>query len=292
MISGGGAGHEPAHASYTGLGMLAASVSGDVFASPSAKQILDTIKFAAFISQTERNISSNSDRRNDAKDVLVIINNYTGDRLNFGLAIEKARVTYPHIQVESVVVADDVSLLRPASKASLVGPRGLAGNILVCKILGAFAASGRPLKTVKALGDVVVANLASIGVGLEHCHVPGRKRDAGIKQDALGEQECEIGLGLHNEPGVRRTELQSAEKIISEMLELILTSQDGDHSNGRNEGGEHMGFLGYGPGGSVDDVVLFVNNLGGISQLEMGAVLDETLIQLGKHPMPAVLHDY
>ena len=126
VISGGGAGHEPAHAGYTGRGLLSACVSGDVFASPSASQILTCIKLAVAVQKTT--------------DVLLVINNYTGDRLNFGLAAERAKAEIPGANIESVVVADDVSLL---SKPSLVGARGLAGNILVCKVLGAAAEADR-----------------------------------------------------------------------------------------------------------------------------------------------------
>lgn len=218
--------------------MLSASVSGDIFASPSAKQILAAIRFAAGAKP---------------RDVLVIINNYTGDRLNFGLAIEKARVE--GLRVDSVVVADDVSSVR---SDSLVGPRGLAGNILVCKILGALAEQGADLDLLKTVGEALVHNLFSIGVGLEHCHVPGRAKET---VPPLGEDVCEIGLGLHNEPGVRKHKLDSAEDLIRNMLNLIIQSKDRIHED--------------------DEVVLFMNNLGGISQLEMGALLDEVLEQLG-----------
>jgi len=139
VISGGGAGHEPAHAGYTGRGMLSASVSGEIFASPSSKQILNTIRLAAF---GEDDPSSSTNR-----DILVIINNYTGDRLNFGLAIEKARLLFSSINIASVIVADDISLLSsPTTRA--VGPRGLAGNILVCKVLGALAETGANLDQI------------------------------------------------------------------------------------------------------------------------------------------------
>ncbi|TFK34986.1 Dak1 domain-containing protein [Crucibulum laeve] len=257
VISGGGAGHEPAHASYTGVGMLAASVSGDIFASPSAKQILNTIKFAAFAGGNDI-----------AKDVLVVCNNYTGDRLNFGLAIEKARAEIPGIRVETVIVADDVSLLNVDGGTSLVGPRGLAGNILVCKILGALAEKGESLKVLKEFGDAVVANLASIGVGLDHCHVPGRQKGTSM----LNEIECEIGLGLHNEPGVKKKELRGAEELIEEMIQLILTSK------GETRGERFVEVF----NNTADDVVLFVNNLGGMSQLEVGAIVDEIIDQLEK----------
>ncbi|KAF5372202.1 hypothetical protein D9758_005026 [Tetrapyrgos nigripes] len=249
VISGGGAGHEPAHASYTGHGMLAASVSGDIFASPSSKQIAYALRLATF---------TGTDPNTPSKDVLAIINNYTGDRLNFGSAIEKAKAD--GLMVESVVVADDVSLLHsPGNEgAKVVGPRGLAGNILVCKILGALAERNATLGRVKEVGDTVVGSLASIGVGLEHCHVPGRDRNGSV----LGETECELGLGLHNEPGAERKELGDAERLVNEMIDKILESRGSESDSSR--------FV-----EKDDKTVLFVNNLGGMSQLEMGAVLKD-----------------
>ncbi|KAF8067861.1 DAK1/DegV-like protein [Lyophyllum atratum] len=284
VISGGGGGHEPAHAGYTGRGMLSASVSGDVFASPSAKQILQTIHLASSSGATAS--GTGQVPRAPYRDVLVIINNYTGDRLNFGLAIEKALAT-SRMKIESVVVADDVSLLRPASedgsqaRKSLVGARGLSGNILVCKILGAFAETGETLARIKILGDAVVDNLASVGVGLEHCHVPGR--GSGISDATrIGEDECEIGLGLHNEPGVTRRKMEGPEKLVEEMLDLIMYSKEGS-------GAPFLRLSGIDgeKDTKADEVVLFVNNLGGMSQLEMGAVVDETIGQMadiGLHP--------
>ncbi|KAF8637501.1 hypothetical protein AX17_002786 [Amanita inopinata Kibby_2008] len=296
VIAGGGAGHEPAHAGYTGRGMLTASVSGDIFASPSAAQVLMAIELTAFGSlkgDLAKNLMEGSgDLRDKPKDVLVLINNYTGDRLNFGLAIERARALYGRwFKIESVVNADDVSLLPRRTKETdhdrdaqsdgrepdgqgLVGPRGLAANILVCKILGAVAERGADLATVKAYGDAVVTNLASVGVGLEHCHVPGRERsDAG--SEGLGQGECEIGLGLHNERGAFRQSLGSAEELVKEMLSLILRSKDTFvKAENPNEDG--------------DDVVLFINNLGGMSQLEMNAIIGEVVVQLderGIHPL-------
>ncbi|THG99086.1 hypothetical protein EW145_g7326, partial [Phellinidium pouzarii] len=143
LVSGGGAGHEPAHASYTGNGMLTVSVSGDIFASPAATQITTAIRLAAAIRKTS--------------DVLLVVNNYTGDRLNFGLAAERVRGAGGEgLRLATVAVADDVAL---CDRPSLVGARGLAGNILVCKILGAAADSasgidGAPLSlaVLKRLG--------------------------------------------------------------------------------------------------------------------------------------------
>ncbi|KAH7868859.1 DAK1/DegV-like protein [Lentinula edodes] len=274
VISGGGAGHEPAHASYTGYGMLAASVSGEIFASPSAKQILSTIRLAAYAGEDvhpRRNTITDRSAIHvpHRKDVLAIINNYTGDRLNFGLAIEKARAE--GIRVDSVVVADDVSLLHSES-SSLVGPRGLAGNILVCKILGALAERGSSLENLKHAGDTIVSHLASIGVGLDHCHIPGNNSYSAT----IGDDECEVGLGLHNEPGVHRMDIRDSVKLIDELIGKLLRSRgvvDGGRDSFVQEG---------------DITVLFVNNLGGMSQLEMGAIMTDILARLALsdiHPL-------
>ena len=254
VIAGGGSGHEPAHAGYTGRGMLSASVAGDVFASPSASQVCTAIQLAI----TAATVNKQDDMH---PEVLLIINNYTGDRLNFGLAAEKARSSFPDLRIDNVVVADDVSLL---SRPSLVGPRGLAGNILVCKVLGAAAETGASLDDIKPLGDAIVAELASIGVGLEHCHIPGRQ----VVENNVPKGQCEIGLGLHNEPGARVMVLADPSRLISEMLTLVVGCEEVRGS------GEFIK--------QNDSVVLFVNNLGGISTLEMGAVVDETLSQLSK----------
>ncbi|KZT18852.1 DAK1/DegV-like protein [Neolentinus lepideus HHB14362 ss-1] len=269
LISGGGAGHEPAHAGYTGRGMLSASVSGDIFASPSAKQIVTAITLGLFGGDGP------GDER-ERREALVIINNYTGDRLNFGLAIEKARALLPNLDIASVVVSDDVSLLR-SPNPSLIGPRGLGGNIFVCKILGALAERGASVELLKRVGDAVVGRLGSIGVGLDHCHVPGRVAK-GEEDATLAADECEIGMGLHNEPGVKKVKIESAESLVREMLEAIFTSR------------EDGAFV-----GDSDDTILYINNLGGISQLEMSAVVDETLYQLESkkfHPLRVYCSSY
>ncbi|KAA1469230.1 DAK1/DegV-like protein [Dentipellis sp. KUC8613] len=300
LVAGGGAGHEPAHAAYTGRGMLASSVSGDIFASPSARQILTAIELALLAAQHAHASDQDHDQIQDQdtvnldpknlKDMLLIINNYTGDRLNFGLALTRARALYPALAIDAVVVADDVSLLK-APTPSLVGPRGLAGNILVCKVLGAYAETGAPLADVKKLGDAVVGSLASVGVGLEHCHVPGRKVDASAGGDGAdkdsAEEVCEVGMGLHNEPGVRKGTFSDAEGLVGEMLGMILTSGSrGPAADGAE--GKSDAFLRVGKTpADMDETVLFVNNLGGMSHLEMGALLEEALLQLrviGVHP--------
>ena len=255
VICGGGAGHEPAYAGYTGRGLLTACVSGEIFASPSAKQILNTIRLAAFGPDLEANSAT------DKRDVLVIINNYTGDRLNFGLAIEKARVLFPQIRLSSVVVADDVSLLRSPT-VQTVGPRGLAGNILVCKLLGALAHTGASLSILKIYGDIVAGNISSVGVALEHCHVPGQEEEL----KSLKDNECEVGLGLHNEPGVyRRNMVDGVKGLVEQMVEMMV-----------DRNGPSDKFV-----AKEDETVLFVNNLGGVSKLEMDAFLYDLVNMLG-----------
>ncbi|KAF9220697.1 DAK1/DegV-like protein [Gyrodon lividus] len=287
LISGGGAGHEPAHAGYTGHGMLTSSVSGDIFASPSAKQILAAIEFAAF---SGLEISNYGDQMEIVKgrEVLIVINNYTGDRLNFGLAVEQARAKYPGLNIMSVLNADDVSLLPQTrggeEEGSMVGPRGLGGNILVCKVLGAYTAFGargvstlptspRPtLDRTKLLGDALVAHLRSLGATLGHCHVPGREPHSAL--ESIPTSQIELGLGLHNEPGVRRVSLTSPAWIASEMVRVVRGSGGGwsgaDIYTDKREQYDANGTW-LRPG---DETVLFINNLGGMSTLEMGAIVE------------------
>ncbi|KAF8547501.1 DAK1/DegV-like protein [Imleria badia] len=264
VISGGGAGHELAHAGYVGHGMLMSMVSGDIFASPSAKQILAAIEFAAF-SGLE---NAEGVRR---RDVVIVINNYTGDRLNFGLAIEQARARYPGLNITSVLDSDGASLLPQTrgneEEANLVGPRRLGGSIFVCKVLDSYATFGangamtsttspRPtLERTKLLGDALVVHLRSIGATLGHCHVPGWQPHSVFELIADG--QIELGLGLHNEPGVRRVPLTSPESLITEMLSVM-----------RRSGGGWRG----------SDI-----HIGGVSVLEMGAVVEQVRKELASH---------
>jgi dihydroxyacetone kinase len=178
VISGGGSGHEPAHAGYVGRGMLAAAVAGDVFTSPSPDAILAAIRATA-----------------GPRGVLLIVKNYTGDRLNFGLAAELACAEA--ILVESVVVADDVALTASAGHA---GRRGLAGTLLVHKIAGATAETGAALAEVAAAARETAGAVRTMGVAPSACVVPA----AGRPSFTLAENEVKLGLGTHGEPGVRR----------------------------------------------------------------------------------------
>ncbi|NLS21064.1 dihydroxyacetone kinase subunit DhaK [Rhizobium sp. P40RR-XXII] len=195
LISGGGAGHEPAHAGYVGPGMLTAAVTGEVFTSPSVDAVLAAIRASA-----------------GPAGALLIVKNYTGDRLNFGLAGELAAIE--GIPTEVVVVADDVAL------SGLVPPerrRGIAGTVLVHKIAGAAATGGKSLKEVAAIARSAASRLGTMGVALGSCIVPA----AGKAGFTLGEDEIELGLGIHGEKGVERTKLLPADAITDRIVDQI-----------------------------------------------------------------------
>lgn len=233
LISGGGAGHEPAHGGYVGAGMLSAAVSGEVFTSPSTDAVLDAIRAVA-----------------GAAGVLLIVKNYTGDRLNFGLAAEIARAE--GIAVEMVIVADDVALSAHGQHA---GRRGLAGTMLVHKIAGAAAAQGAPLAKVAQAAREAIAALATMGVALTPCTVPA----AGKPGFTLADNEIEWGLGIHGEPGIERGALVPADAIVARLLHQIA----GDLKLQRG-----------------DRVALLVNNLGGTPASELDIVADAALRDL------------
>ena len=186
VVTGGGAGHEPAHAGYVGQGMLTAAVSGDVFASPSTDAVYAALKAVG----TEAG-------------VLVIVKNYTGDRLNFGLAAEMARSE--GIPVELVIVDDDTAL---GSAKQTAGRRGIAGTVLVHKLAGAAAEAGLSLADVAAAARQAIGAVGSMGVALSPCIVPA----AGKANFALGDAEMELGLGIHGEAGVKRVDLAPAHR--------------------------------------------------------------------------------
>lgn len=196
LISGGGSGHEPAHAGYVGKGMLSAAVAGEVFTSPSTDAVLDAIRAVA-----------------GPAGVLLIVKNYTGDRFNFGLAAEIARSEGIH--VEMVIVADDVALSASGEHA---GRRGLAGTVFVHKIAGAAAAEHRSLKEVAQIARGVAEDLGTMGVALSACTVPA----AGKPGFTLADNEIEWGLGIHGEPGVKRGALEPAHVIVETLLAKII----------------------------------------------------------------------
>jgi dihydroxyacetone kinase len=225
VLSGGGAGHEPAHAGYVGRGLLAGAITGDVFTSPSVDAVLTGIRAAA-----------------GPAGAVLVVKNYTGDRLNFGLAAELARAE--GIPCEVVVVADDVAL------RDTVAPerrRGIAGTVLVHKLSGAAAAQGQGVAEVAAIARAAAAELGSMGVALGACTVPA----AGKPGFALGEAEIELGLGIHGEQGVERGALAPADALVERMLGTILED--------RNLGARAR-------------VALLVNGLGGTPPMELSIV--------------------
>ncbi len=199
LISGGGAGHEPAHAGYVGEGMLTAAVTGEVFTSPSADAVLAAIRATA-----------------GPAGALLIVKNYTGDRLNFGLAGELAALE--GIPTELVVVADDVALadIVPSERR-----RGIAGTVFVHKIAGAAAASGKSLQEVAAIARASSARIGTMGVALGSCTVPA----AGRPSFELDDNEIELGLGIHGEKGVERVGLMSADKIAERLVKQIVSDR-------------------------------------------------------------------
>ncbi|MDR2023455.1 MAG: dihydroxyacetone kinase subunit DhaK [Hungatella sp.] len=200
VISGGGAGHEPAHAGYVGKGMLDAAVSGNVFSSPSPDRIGEAIN-----------------QMDSGKGVLLIIKNYSGDIMNFGLASDLAEAE--DIEVESVVVKDDVAV--PDSTYS-TGRRGIAGTVFVHKIAGARAELGGSLQEVKAAAEKAISNIRSMGMAMSPCTLPAVGKPGFI----LKEDEIEIGMGIHGEPGVERTRIKTAKETAEILLEKILEDYD------------------------------------------------------------------
>ncbi len=191
LISGGGSGHEPAHAGFVGAGMLTAAVCGEIFASPSVDAVL-----AGILAVT-----------GDAG-CLLIVKNYTGDRLNFGLAAERARAF--GVKVEMVVVDDDIAL------PHLPQPRGVAGTLFVHKITGALAEGGAGLDAVTKAAKKVIANISSIGTSLDTCTVPGS-----TKEDRIAPGMAELGLGIHGEAGVEQVVFEGATKAMDLVLEKL-----------------------------------------------------------------------
>ncbi len=195
LVSGGGSGHEPAHAGYVGRGMLDAACAGDVFTSPNVEQILTAIRHV-----------------NGGSGVFLIIKNYTGDVLNFEMAMELAGDE--GIPVDKVIVNDDVSV---DDSARTAGRRGIAGTIFIHKIAGARAEAGGTLDEVKNSAELALKNLRSMGMALSPCTLPA----AGKPTFTLADDEMEIGMGIHGEPGIRRTKIMTADEVAGVLFENI-----------------------------------------------------------------------
>lgn len=227
LISGGGSGHEPAHAGYVGKGMLDAAVCGDVFASPSQIQVFQALKATA-----------------SKKGTLMIIKNYSGDLMNFKNAAFLAEED--GIQVEYVRVEDDIAV---QDSLYTVGRRGVAGTVLVHKIAGAAAEEGWDLPQVKAAAEKAAANVRSIGFAYTSCTVPAK----GTPTFEIAEDEMEYGVGIHGEPGIRREKLLSADALAERMVDALIKDLG-------IEGDQEIALLINGFGGTPLQELYLLNN--------------------------------
>ena len=198
LISGGGSGHEPAHAGFVGKGMIDAAVCGDVFASPSQIQVYQAIRETA-----------------SEKGTLLIIKNYSGDIMNFKNAAHLA--TEDGINVDYIKVDDDIAV---QDSLYTVGHRGVAGTVLVHKIAGAMAEKGGSLAEVKAVAEKAAQNVKSIGFAFSSCTVPAK----GTPTFDIGENEMEYGVGIHGEPGIQREQIISADALAQRMVPALLSA--------------------------------------------------------------------
>jgi triose/dihydroxyacetone kinase / FAD-AMP lyase (cyclizing) len=222
IISGGGAGHEPAHIGFIGKGMLTAAISGEVFASPSVEAVLACILHVT----------------GDAG-CLLIVKNYTGDRLNFGLAAERAKKMGK--KVEMVIVSDDIAI------PDALQPRGIAGTLFVHKIAGYLAENGASLEVVKAKAEETAKNSISLGLAISTCTLPGN-------EITVANDTAELGLGIHGEPGLEKVSFQNGKEAVALVLSRLFAETDAD-----------------------ENYALIINNLGSITPLEMSIIANEVL---------------
>jgi triose/dihydroxyacetone kinase / FAD-AMP lyase (cyclizing) len=224
LVSGGGSGHEPSHVGFVGEGMLTAAVCGEIFASPSVDAVLTAIRAVT-----------------GPAGCLLIVKNYAGDRLNFGLAAEKARAE--GLRVEMVIVADDIAI------ENAPRPRGVAGTLFVHKIAGHAAESGLNLRAVRAAAERAVRNIQSIGIATTGCTIPGRAAHVGLPEGV-----AELGLGIHGEPGFERIQLPNANEVAR-----LMTAR-----------------FGSGPKKAAS-LAMILNNLGGVPAMEMSLLANAIL---------------
>lgn len=229
LISGGGSGHEPSHAGFVGEGMLSAAICGAVFTSPTPDQILEAIKAA-----------------DEGAGVFMVIKNYSGDIMNFEMAQELAEME--GIDVASVVVDDDIAV---ENSLYTQGRRGVAGTILVHKILGHAAREGKSLADIKALADELVLNIKTIGLALSGATVP----EVGKPGFVLEDDEFEYGVGIHGEPGYKKEKLQSSSVLAQELVTKLADSFD-------MSVGQHYGVLVNGLGATpLMEQYVFANDV-------------------------------
>ncbi len=222
LVSGGGSGHEPSHGGFVGRGMLDGAVAGEVFTSPTPDQIYEAVKAV-----------------NGGKGVLLIIKNYTGDVMNFEMAEDMA--SDDGITVSHVIVADDVAV---ENSTWTTGRRGIAGTVFVHKIAGAAAEAGLTLSEVKRVAEKVISNVRSMGMAVNACTVPA----AGKPGFELEDDEIEIGIGIHGEPGTHREKISDVNNITDKLIDKILA--EGIYSSG-------------------DEIALMINGMGGTPLMEL-----------------------
>ncbi|CUM65654.1 uncharacterized protein PRCAT00003302001 [Priceomyces carsonii] len=257
LVSGGGAGHEPMHAGFVGDNLLDAAVSGSIFASPSTKQIMAAVK-------------TKSDKE---KGTLIIVKNYTGDILHFGLVVERAKTE--GYNVEMLPVADDVAVGRKQNE--MVGRRGLAGTALIHKILGSAAAStGADLNTIFELGKSINSSFVTVGASLDRTSVPGKTHEI----EFTGENEAEIGLGIHNEPG-HKIPIPNIDDLVNQMFDMLVSPKDTER--------HYVDF-----DLKNDEYVLLINNIGGTSSLELYTIASHVVdnLPLSKRPKRVLISDF
>lgn len=231
LISGGGSGHEPLHAGFVGHGMLHAACPGQIFTSPTPDQMIAAAEAV-----------------DTGAGILFVVKNYEGDVMNFEMAGEMCAQ-----QVATVLTNDDVAV---EDSLFTSGRRGVAGTLVVEKIVGAAAERGRDLATLKALGDKVNAATRSMGVALTSCTVPA----AGKPTFELGEDEMEIGVGIHGEPGRRREKMMSADALAEEMVAAIAHDRP-----------------------AKGKALVFVNGFGATPAMELYLMYRSACAQLDKH---------
>ena len=231
LLSGGGSGHEPLHAGFVGHGMLDAACPGQVFTSPTPDQMIAAAEAV-----------------DTGAGVLFIVKNYEGDVMNFDMAREMAGR-----DIETVITDDDVAV---ENSLYTTGRRGVAGTLVVEKVVGAAAEQGADLRSLKALGDKVNKATRSMGVALTSCTVPA----AGKPTFDIGAAEMEMGVGIHGEPGRRRVALRTANEIAEEMVAAIA-----------------------GDLGAKGNALLFVNGFGGTPSMELYLMYNAAAAQLARH---------
>lgn len=248
LVSGGGSGHEPAHGGFVGKGMLDAAVAGQVFTSPTPDQVLEAIKVV-----------------DGGQGVLLVIKNYTGDVMNFEMAAELA--AEEGIKVEQVIVNDDVAV---EDSTYTTGRRGIAGTVFIHKVAGAKAQAGGDLAEVKRVAEKAIKNVKSMGMAISPCIVPA----AGKPSFTLAENEVEIGMGIHGEPGTHREELRTANETTDHLLEEIFKNLDLAKD---------------------DEVAVMVNGLGATPNMELYLVnlrVSEVLASKGIKTVKTYVGDY